>query len=80
MMNRQPSGADTDPVDQRAPLRHPEAELLRLYGSHSLAFFGLAEDVEQFLAPGEQGLIPYRVVNRVAVALGDPCAPRRRPR
>jgi phosphatidylglycerol lysyltransferase len=57
-------------------LRQPEAELLRRYGSHSLAFFGLAEDVEQFLAPGEQGLIPYRVVNHVAVALGDPlCAP-----
>lgn len=77
MMNRQPPGADTEPVDQRVPFRHPEAELLRLYGSHSLAFFGLAEDFEQFLAPGEQGLITYRVVNRVAVALGDPlCAPQ----
>jgi hypothetical protein len=77
MMNRQPPGADTEPVDQRVPFRHPEAELLRLYGSHSLAFFGLAEDFEQFLAPGEQGLIAYRVVNRVAVALGDPlCAPQ----
>jgi lysylphosphatidylglycerol synthetase-like protein (DUF2156 family) len=77
MMNRQPPGADTEPVDQRVPCRHPEAELLRLYGRHSLAFFGLADDVEQFLAPGEQGLIAYRVVNRVAVALGDPlCAPQ----
>ncbi|EFH80776.1 bifunctional lysylphosphatidylglycerol flippase/synthetase MprF [Ktedonobacter racemifer] len=77
MMNRQPPGADTEPVDQRIPFRHPEVDLLRLYGSHSLAFFGLAEEFEQFLAPGEQGLIAYRVVNRVAVALGDPlCAPQ----
>jgi phosphatidylglycerol lysyltransferase len=77
MMNRQLSGADTDPVDQRAHVRSPEAELLRRYGSHSLAFFDLAEDVEHFLAPEEQGLIAYCVVNRVAVALGDPlCAPQ----
>jgi len=77
MMNRQPPGADTESVDQRVPFRHPEADLLHLYGSHSLAFFGLAEDVEHFLAPEEQGLIAYRVVNRVAVALGDPlCAPQ----
>ncbi|BCL83861.1 DUF2156 domain-containing protein [Ktedonobacteria bacterium brp13] len=63
-------------MDQRAHVRSPEAELLHRYGSHSLAFFGLAEDVEQFLAPGEQGLIFYRVTHRVAVALGDPlCAP-----
>lgn len=52
------------------------AELLRLYGSHSLAFSGLASENEHFLAPGDKGLINYRVVNRVAVALGDPlCAP-----
>jgi lysylphosphatidylglycerol synthetase-like protein (DUF2156 family) len=76
MMNRQPPRADADPVDQRVHFRHPEVELLRLYGSHSLAFFGLAEEFEHFLAPGDQGLISYRVVNRVAVALGDPlCAP-----
>ncbi|BCL83590.1 DUF2156 domain-containing protein [Ktedonobacteria bacterium brp13] len=63
-------------MNQRAPLRHPEAGLLQLYGSHSLAFFGMAPEHEQFLAPGNQGLITYRVVNRVAVALGDPlCAP-----
>ncbi|EFH85080.1 protein of unknown function DUF470 [Ktedonobacter racemifer DSM 44963] len=63
-------------MDQRVPFRHPEADLLQLYGSHSLAFFGMAPENEQFLAPGNQGLITYRVVNRVAVALGDPlCAP-----
>lgn len=77
MMNRQLPGVDTELVSQRVPLHHPEAELLRRYGSHSLAFFGLAEEVEHFLAPGEQGLIAYRVVNRVAVVLGDPlCAPQ----
>jgi lysylphosphatidylglycerol synthetase-like protein (DUF2156 family) len=76
MVERQSPGADTDPVNQRAPLRHPEAGLLQLYGSHSLAFFGMAAENEQFLAPGNQGLITYRVLNRVAVALGDPlCAP-----
>ena len=77
MMNRQPPSADTDPMDQCSQVRQPEAELLRRYGSHPLAFFGLAEDVQHFLAPGEQGLITYRVVNRVAVVLGDPlCAPQ----
>jgi phosphatidylglycerol lysyltransferase len=77
MMKRQPPGADTDPVNQRAPLHYPESELLLLYGSHSLAFFGLAEDCEQFLAPGDWGVINYRVVNHVAVVLGDPmCAPQ----
>ncbi|BCL77574.1 DUF2156 domain-containing protein [Ktedonobacteria bacterium brp13] len=64
-------------MDQQAPLRHPEVELLQLYGSHPLAFLGLAEDVEHFLAPEGQGLINYRLVNRVAMVLGDPlCAPQ----
>jgi lysylphosphatidylglycerol synthetase-like protein (DUF2156 family) len=76
-MKRQPPEVDTDPVNQQALLRHPEAELLQLYGSHPLAFFGLAEDVEHFLVPGGQGMINYRLVNRVAVVLGDPlCAPQ----
>jgi lysylphosphatidylglycerol synthetase-like protein (DUF2156 family) len=76
MVKRQSLEANTDPVNQRTPLRHPEAGLLQLYGSHPLAFFGMAAENEQFLAPGEQGVITYRVVNRVAVALGDPlCAP-----
>lgn len=76
MMKRQSPGAGTDPVDQRDPLRYPEAGLLQLYGSHSLAFFGMAPENEHFLAPGNQGLVTYRVVNRVAVVLGDPlCAP-----
>lgn len=76
MRNRRQPRTNADPVDQRAHAHQPEAELLRRYGSHSLAFFGLAEDFEHFLAPEEQGLIAYRVVNRVAVVLGDPlCAP-----
>ena len=77
MIKRQPPKVDTDPVNQQTPLHHPEAGLLQLYGSHSLAFFGMAPENEQFLAPGDQGLITYRVVNRVAVVLGDPlCAPQ----
>jgi hypothetical protein len=59
MIKRQLPGADTGPANQRAPLRHPEVGLLHLYGSHSLAFFGLASENEHFLAPGNQGLISY---------------------
>jgi phosphatidylglycerol lysyltransferase len=76
MMNRQPSMADADPKDQRAQIRHPEAELLRLYGSHPLAFFGLAPKNMHFLAPGGAGLVNYQLTRKVAVVLGDPvCAP-----
>ncbi len=53
-----------------------EAALLRAYGSQSLAFFGLSPENEHFLAVGGVGLVNYRLVNRVAVVLGDPiCAP-----
>ena len=76
MMNRQPPGADTEPVDQRVPFRHPEAELLRLYGSHTLAFFGLAPKIRHFLAPDGEGLVELsRSIAKVVWLLGDPlCA------
>jgi phosphatidylglycerol lysyltransferase len=49
---------------------------MRDYGSNSLAFFGLAPENRHFLAPDGIGLIQYRLVNKVAVVLGDPvCAP-----
>ena len=72
-MNQQPSIADTDP---QAQLPQPAAELLRLYGSHTLAFFGLAPKNRHFLAPGGAGLVNYQLMHKVAVVLGDPvCAP-----
>src|SRR6516164_8535689 len=76
MMNRQPPIVDAGPKDQRAEIRHPEVELLRLYGSHPLAFFGLAPKNMHFLAPGGAGLVNYQLTRKVAVVLGDPvCAP-----
>jgi lysylphosphatidylglycerol synthetase-like protein (DUF2156 family) len=75
MINRQPPIVDADPKDQRAQIRQPEAELLRLYGSHTLAFFGLAPKNMHFLAPGGAGLVNYRLTHKVAVVLGDPVCP-----
>jgi lysylphosphatidylglycerol synthetase-like protein (DUF2156 family) len=53
-----------------------KAELTRLYGNHTLAFSGLSPENSHFLAPGEEGLVNYRLVHKVAVVPGDPvCAP-----
>jgi lysylphosphatidylglycerol synthetase-like protein (DUF2156 family) len=53
----------------------PEAKLMREYGSNSLAFFGLASVNTHFLAPEKVGLVNYRLVDNVAVVLGEPvCA------
>jgi lysylphosphatidylglycerol synthetase-like protein (DUF2156 family) len=76
MMNRQPSIADDGLKDLRIHIPHSEAELLRRYGSHTLAFFGLASKNRHFLAPGGAGLVNYQLTRKVAVTLGDPvCAP-----
>ncbi len=78
-MNKQSPIADADPKDQHAPIHDPEAELLRLYGDNTLAFFGLAPKNRQFLAPGGAGLVNYQLMRKVAVVLGDPvCAPEAR--
>jgi lysylphosphatidylglycerol synthetase-like protein (DUF2156 family) len=75
-MNKQPPIADADPKDQHVRIHQPEAELLRLYGSHTLAFFGLAPKNRHYLASGGAGLVNYQLVRKVAVVLGDPvCAP-----
>jgi phosphatidylglycerol lysyltransferase len=56
-----------------------EAELMREYGSNSLAFFGQAPQNRHFLAPDGAGLVHYRLVHHVAIVLGDPvCAPESR--
>lgn len=54
----------------------PQAELMRSYGGNSLAFPGLFPQNRHFLTPDRTGLVNYRVMNKVAVVLGDPvCAP-----
>src|SRR6266481_4886517 len=64
------------PKEQIAQAYDTKAELIRYYGSHTLAFFGLAQQNLHFLAPGEEGLVNYRLESNVAVVLGDPvCAP-----
>ncbi len=64
------------PKEEIAQAYDTKAELTRYYGSHTLAFFGLAQQNLHFLAPGEEGLVNYRVEGNVAVVLGDPvCAP-----
>ena len=74
-MNKQPPIADVDPKD----IHQPEAELLRLYGGHTLSFFGLAPKHRHFLAPGGTGLVNYQLMRKAAVVLGDPvCAPEAR--
>src|SRR5437764_5821598 len=64
------------PKEQLAPTRPTVAELIRSYGNHTLAFFGLAPQNLHFLAPDGAGLVNYRLTSKVAVVLGDPvCAP-----
>jgi lysylphosphatidylglycerol synthetase-like protein (DUF2156 family) len=63
------------PKEELAEACDTQAELIRYYGNHTLAFFGLAPENLHFLAPGEEGLVNYRLASNVAVVLGDPvCA------
>ena len=71
MIKIQQNSADTYQKEQC----YTEAELIGPYGNHSLAFFGLTSENVHFLAPGGAGLINYRLVNNVAVVLGDPVCP-----
>src|SRR5437588_11214587 len=67
--------ADTSPQEPRTKASHINAELIRSYGSHALAVFGLAPQNVPFLTPGGEGLVNYRLVSNVAVVLEDPvCA------
>src|SRR5438105_12890960 len=76
MMTLQKKTIDLSPSERRVPVSAREAELMRAYGSNSLAFFGQAPQNSHFLAPDGAGLVHYRLVNKVAVVLGDPvCAP-----
>ena len=63
-------------MEELAEAFDTKAELTCFYGNHTLAFSGLAPENLHFLAPGETGLVNYRLANKVAVVLGDPiCAP-----
>src|SRR5437763_4640552 len=75
MMTLQKKTIDLSPSERCAHVPAREAELMRAYGSNSLAFFGQALENSHFLAPDGAGLVHYRLVNKVAVVLGDPvCA------
>jgi lysylphosphatidylglycerol synthetase-like protein (DUF2156 family) len=75
MMTLQEKTIDLSPSERRIHVSAREAELMRAYGSNSLAFFGQAPQNSHFLAPDGAGLVHYRLVNKVAVVLGDPvCA------
>src|SRR5438132_7321028 len=75
MITLQEKMRDLSPSERRAHVPSREAELMRAYGNNSLAFFGQALENSHFLAPDGAGLVHYRLVNKVAVVLGDPvCA------
>src|SRR5258708_12636362 len=75
MMTLQEKSIDLSPSERHAHVPSREAELMRAYGSNSLAFFGQALENSHFLAPDGAGLVHYRLVNKVTVVLGDPvCA------
>jgi phosphatidylglycerol lysyltransferase len=77
MIKAQEDIAEAYQMEQTIQICDTETELLRSYGTHSLAFFGLTAENRHFLAPGGIGLVSYRLVNNVAVVLGDPvCSPK----
>ncbi len=74
MMNIQEKIVDTSLMESLSHSSYPEMELTRSYGGNSLAFFGLFPQNLHFLTP--DGVVNYRLANKVAVVLGDPvCAP-----
>src|SRR5258706_13760405 len=78
MMTLQEKPIDLSPSERLVHVPSREAELMRAYGSNSVAFFGQALENSHFLAPDGAGLVHYRLVNKVAVVLEDPvCAPER---
>ncbi len=76
MMTIQEKILDLSSQEKHTLTTATEAALLTSYGTNSLAFFGLAPENRHFLAPRGSGFVSYRLVNNVAVVLGDPvCAP-----
>jgi phosphatidylglycerol lysyltransferase len=63
--------------ERLAEARERAADLLYCYGSQAHSFFAFAPENLRHLAPGGEGVIPYRLMGNVAVVLGDPvCAPQ----
>ncbi|HLX56308.1 MAG TPA: phosphatidylglycerol lysyltransferase domain-containing protein [Ktedonobacteraceae bacterium] len=63
--------------ERLAEAREKATDLLYRYGNQAHSFFAFAPENLRYLAPDGEGMIPYRLMNNVAVILGDPlCAPQ----
>ncbi len=60
---------------QLDPARPAAENLVRKYGSESLAAFAAEPDKYHYLAAGGRATVAYRVVSGVAIAAGDPIGP-----
>lgn len=64
-------------AERLAEARARATDLLYRFGSQAHSFFAFAPDNLRHLAPGGEGVVPYRLIGNVAVLLGDPlCAPQ----
>jgi lysyl-tRNA synthetase, class II len=68
-----PLGGPTELPDD--PSRRAAAELLRLHGSDTLAFFKLRRDINYLFASGGTAFLGYRVESGVMLVAGDPVGP-----
>ncbi|HEX6762462.1 MAG TPA: phosphatidylglycerol lysyltransferase domain-containing protein [Gaiellaceae bacterium] len=62
-------------VQQLAREREHVRELVRAYGTDTLAPFALRRDKSYFFGGGERSMLAYRVVHGVAIVSGDPIGP-----
>jgi phosphatidylglycerol lysyltransferase len=77
MIKIQHNVVDTYQKEQCTDVSPAEAELIRDYGNHSLAFLGLAPENVHHLTSDGDGLVNYRQTSKAAVVLGDPvCSPQ----
>jgi lysyl-tRNA synthetase class 2 len=65
-----PLGGPTETPDD--PSRHTAAELLRLHGSDTLAFFKLRRDINYLFSADRRAFLGYRVESGVMLIAGDP--------
>ena len=65
-----PLGGPTELPDD--PSRHAAAELLRLHGSDTLAFFKLRRDINYLFSADRRAFLGYRVESGVMLIAGDP--------
>lgn len=62
-------------LDESETHRLLAREIVRAWGSDTLAPFVLRGDKSYFFGPGERSLVAYRVVGGVAIVSGDPLGP-----